>query len=149
MGGGINESVTWICSSCGFSCSKLNLSIFILSASGLELGLDWGLGKSQSDGRLVSPVCFCVFVCPPVQCLADQSDSLGEGCRIDYLQNLQDGPNLAHALTESGTFVLSISVVSILVTDVSEVLGLLVFMGLYLALFDHLALIMPGALFLG
>ena len=35
------------------------------------------------------------------------------------------------------------------VTDVSGVLGLLVFMGLYLDLLDHLALILPEAVFLG
>ena len=65
------------------------------------------------------------------------------------LQNEQDGPNLSHTLTETVTFILSMSVVSILVTEVSGVLGLLVFMGLYLDLFDQMAVILPGALFLG
>ena len=64
------------------------------------------------------------------------------------LQNEQDSPNLLHTLTESGPF-LSVSIVSMLVTVVSGVLGLFVFIGLYLDLFDHLALILPGALFLG
>ena len=85
----------------------------------------------------------------PVKTLSDQSDSWGEGCRMDCLQNVQDGPNPLCTLTESVTFVLPVFVGSILVTDVSGVLGLLVFMGLYLALFEHLALILPGALFLG
>ena len=115
--------------------------MFILSTSSLELGLDWGFGKSQSDKRLVSPFCFCVFVCPPVQSLSDQSDSWGEGYEMFCLQNEQDVPNLLHTLTESGTFTLSVSVMSMLVSDVSGVLGLVVFMGLYLVLFDHLALI--------
>ena len=68
---------------------------------------------------------------------------------MDCLQNWQDGTNLLHTLTESGTLVLSASVVPILVTDGSGVLGLLVFMGMYPALFDCLALILPGALFFG
>ena len=66
---------------------------------------------------------------------------------MDCLQNLHFNLQLSHKLTESGTFILSVSVVSILVTGASGVLGLLVFMGLYLALFDHLALILSGALF--
>ena len=64
---------------------------------------------------------------------------------MDCLQNWHVSPNLLHTLTESGAFVLSISAVSISVTGVSGVLGFLVFMGSYLVIFHHLALILPEA----
>ena len=54
-------------------------------------------------------------------------------------------PNISHSLTESGAFTLSKSVMSILVTGKSRVLGLFIFIGLYLALLNYLALILPGA----
>ena len=63
-------------------------------------------------------------------------------------QNEQDSQNLSHTLTGSGTF-LSVSIVSRFVIIISGVLGLFAFTGLYLDLFDHLALIFPGAPFLG
>ena len=148
VGGSVNELVTWICSSCGLSCSKSSLSMSNLSTFGLELGSDWGLGKSQSHSRLVSAVSFCVLVLALVQSSSDQSDSCSEGCRMFCLQNKQDSPNLLHTLTESGTF-FSVSIVSMLVTVISGVLDLFVFIGLYLGLFDHLALILLGTLFLG
>ena len=148
MGGSINELVTLIHSSFGLSCSKISLSISSLSTSGFESDSDWGLGKSQSGNRLVSHVYFCVVLCAPVQSPSDQSDFWGEGCRMFCLQNQQDSANLSHILTESSTF-LSVSVLSNLVIVISEVLGHFAFIGLHLDLFDHLALILPGALFLG
>ena len=119
-----------------------------LSTSSFELGSDWGLGKSQSDSRLVSPVSFHVFLLASVQSLSDQSDSWGKGCRMFCLQNEQDGPNLPHTLTGCDAF-LSVSIVSKLVIVISGVLGLFAFIGLYLDLFNHLALILPGTIFLG
>ena len=148
VGGGINNSVVSICSPFGLSCSKFRLCMSNLSTSSFELGSDWGLGKSQSDSRLFSPVSYCVVVCALIQSLSDQSDSWGEGCKIFCLQNEQDSPNLSHILTETGSF-LSVSVTSNLVIVISGVLGLFAFIGLYLDLIKHLVLILPGALFLG
>ena len=150
VGGSINEMVTLSGSSCGLFGSILNLSMFILSIpSGLELGLYWGEVKSQSDRRFVSPTGFCVFACFPVQSSSVQSHSWGEGCGGDCLQNWYISLNLLHTLTEGGAFILSESVMSILITGTSGVLGLFVFIGLYVVLFDNLALILPEVLFLG
>ena len=119
-----------------------------LSTSSFMLGSDLGLDKSQSHNRLVSPVSFCIVSCTPVQSPSDQSDSWGEECRMFYLQNEQDGPNLSRTLTESIAS-LSVSILSNLVIVFSGVLGLFAFIGLYLDLFNHLVLILPEALFLG
>ena len=73
--------------------------------------------------------------------------SLTLGVR-DEEQNEQDGPNLSHILTGSGTY-LSVSMVSKFVIIISGVFSLFTFNGLYLDLFKHLALIFPGAFFLG
>ena len=99
-----------------------------LSTSSFESGLDWGLGKSQSDSRLVSHVSFYVVLCAPVQSPSDQSDSWGEGCKMFCLQNEQDSPNLLHTLTESGAF-LSVSILSKLVIVISRVLSHFAFIG--------------------
>ena len=119
-----------------------------MSTSGFQSGSDYSLGNSQSDSRLVSPVSFCIVLCVPVQSLSDQCDSWGEGCEMFCLQNEQDGTNLLHILTESGAF-LSVSILPNLLIVISGVLGLFAFIGFYLDLFDYLALILPGALFLG
>ena len=68
---------------------------------------------------------------------------------MDCLQNWHIGPNLWHTLTKSGTITMSESVMSLLVIEKSKVLGLFVFVGIYLALIDQQALILPEALFLG
>ena len=60
------------------------------------------------------------------------------------LQNEHDSPNLSHTLTGNGAL-LSVSIASRSVTFISGVLGLLTFIDLL----DHLALILPGAFFLG
>ena len=66
---------------------------------------------------------------------------------IGCLQNEHDGPHLLHTLTGKGAL-LSISIASNSVTFISEVLGILAFIGLYLDLIYCLALILPEALFL-
>ena len=131
----------------GLSSSKCSLSMSNQSASSFEAGSNLCLGKSQSIDRLVSPISFCIFLCAPVQSLSNQSNSWGEGCGMVCLQNEQDSPNLLHTLTKSGTF-LFVSIVSKLFIIIPGVLGLFAFIGLYLDLFDHLALICQEPSFL-
>ena len=116
--------------------------------SAVGSGSDWDLGKSQSGNNLVSPLSSFVSVFDASQSLLDQSDSSGEGCGAPCLQNECDGPSLLHTLTGDGVL-LSISIATKSVTSISGIMGLLTFIGLYLDLFDPLALILPGALFLG
>ena len=112
----------------------------------------WGcieVRASPSLTYVLSPLLVSVFLFVPQSNLHLSSlipgvrDAEWIACKTDTLVQIYH-----RTLTESGTFALSESIVSILVTGKSKVLGLFIFVGLYLALLDHLTLILPGALFL-
>ena len=145
-GGSINELVTWICSSCGLSCSKHNLSMFNLSTSSLELGLDWGLDMPKSDSRLVSSV-LCIYMSPsPIFIWSVWL--LGWGMQNVLLAKwARESKPFAH-LNWDWHLLVHVCCVHISHCHFWGI-GPLIFKRLYMHLFDHMALILPEALFHG
>ena len=90
VGGGISESVTWISSSLGLSWSKLNLSMSILSTSGLELR-SYLVRASPNLTEGFSPLLAFVFLYVPQSNLHPSTLIPGvrdKGCGTDCLHDM-------------------------------------------------------------